>query len=195
MASSPAPSSRVAGWLAATSNPTRTSPVRRGAWVTSNLLCEKPPPPPDGVETELDESGGGGSVVEQLAAHRADPVCASCHDQIDPVGLALERFDGIGAARETYEDGTEIPAGGSLAGVGAFDDVAGLTGILAHQTRAERCFVQKSFTYALGRGTTAEDWPFLADIESRFAAGEHRFEELAVAIALSEPFRTHRGGE
>jgi len=183
----------MAGWLTATSNPTRTSPVRRGKWVLTNLLCEKPPPPPDGVEAELDDTGASGTIAEQLALHRADPVCASCHDQIDPIGLALEPFDGIGADRPTYFDGTAVDPAGNFLGVGAFDDVVDLAGRLATQERTTRCFAQRTFSYALGRHTQAHDWPYFGEVEQKFADGGYTFEELVVAIVLSAPFREHRG--
>lgn len=182
-------------FLTATSNPTRTSPVRRGHWVAANLLCEDPPPPPDGVEQEFDESEGAQTVVEQLAAHRANPACAGCHDQLDPIGIALESFDGVGVFRSNYPDGSSIETAGLLGGVGEFDDLAGLAAGLAAQTRTHRCMVQKAFTYALGRNTRGEDWPFIQPVEERFVRSGHQFAELVVGIVLSEPFRLHRGGE
>lgn len=183
----------TAGFLTGTSNPTRTSPVRRGAWVAGNLLCEQPPPPPDGAEEELDESGDAGTIAEQLAAHRADPVCAACHDLIDPIGLSLEMFDGIGTLRTQYDDGTPIETAGDLPGVGAFDNPVELAAALAADSRVARCMTQKLYTYALARGTTASDWPFIEPIEAGFAASGHRFDALVVDIVLSEPFRMHQG--
>lgn len=181
-----------AGWLTATSTPTRTSPVKRGAWVASHVLCETPPPPPDGVETELEVGEGARSVVEQLAEHRADPACAACHDQLDPIGLALEPFDGVGRARSAYSDGTPIEPEGFLVGVGAIEDAPDLADKLATQERTRRCMVQKTLTYALGRGPAPRDWSTVRDIEQRFAATD-RFTELIVGIVRSAPFRQHRG--
>jgi len=181
-----------AGWLTATSTPTRTSPVRRGAWVAANVICEEPPPPPDGVETELEEGEGARSVPEQLAEHRADPRCAACHDQIDPIGLALEPYDAVGTRRTAYHDGTPIDPSGWLVGVGDFDDASDLAATLATQSRTRRCMVQKTLTYALGRGTTAQDWPAVQAIESRFARTD-RFADLVVGVVLSPAFRKHRG--
>lgn len=181
-----------AGWLTATSTPTRTSPVKRGAWVAAQVLCEDPPPPPDGVETELDEGDGARTVAEQLAEHRADPVCASCHDQIDPIGLAMEPYDGIGAARAAYADGTPIDPAGALVGVGSFSDTSDLARQLAEQARTRRCMVQKTLTWALGRGTRAHDWPDVRAIEARFGP-DGRFSDLVVGVVLSDAFRMHRG--
>ena len=181
-------------FLTATSNPTRTSPVRRGHWVAENLLCEPPPPPPDGVEQEFDESEGAGTVPEQLAAHRANPACAGCHDQLDPIGIALESFDGVGLLRSYYPDGNAIETSGELDGVGKFADVAELAEALSQQQRIHRCMVQKVTTYALGRATRGEDWPFIQPIEAGFVEGGHHFADLVVGIVRSDLFRTHRGG-
>ena len=183
----------TAAFLTLTSNTTRTSPVRRGHWVVSNIMCEKPPPPPDGVEQEFDQSEEADTVPEQLAAHRANPACASCHDQLDPIGIALESFNAVGLSRSAYDDGTPITTAGELPGVGEFKNVAALASALAAQARTHRCMVQKAFTYALGRATQANDWPFIEPVEASFAAGEYQFADLVVGIVLSEPFRTHRG--
>jgi hypothetical protein len=180
-------------FLTATSTTTRTSPVRRGHWVAKHIMCEDPPPPPDGVEQEFDESEGSATVVEQLAAHRADPACASCHDQLDPIGIALENFDGIGAHRTEYSDGSVIDASGNLIGVGSFADIAELSAGLASQPRTHRCMVQKALTYMLGRKLRADDWPFIAPVEQRFVTSGHSFEELMVGIVQSEVFTHHRG--
>ena len=183
----------TAAFLTLTSNTTRTSPVRRGHWVISNIMCEKPPPPPDGVEQEFDQSEGAETVPEQLAAHRANPACASCHDQLDPIGIALESFNAIGLLRSAYEDGTPIETAGALFGVGEFDSVVALASALSSQSRTHRCMVQKAFTYALGRATRANDWPFIEPVEASFVAGGHQFADLVVGIVQSEPFRSHRG--
>jgi hypothetical protein len=185
----------TAAFLTSTSNTTRTSPVRRGHWVVSNIMCEKPPPPPDGVEQDFDKSEGADSIPEQLAAHRANPACASCHDQLDPIGIALEPFDAVGLIRSTYPDGQPIESSGELKGVGKFTSVAELAEALAAQTRTHRCMVQKAFTYALGRTTQANDWPFIEPIEDRFVEGGHQFVDLMIGIVQSDPFRNHKGGE
>ena len=185
----------TAAFLTGTSSTTRTSPVRRGHWVLSNLLCEEPPPPPDGVEQEFDQSEGANTIAEQLAEHRANPACAGCHDQMDPIGIALETFDGIGLFRSAYDDGTPIETSGELPGIGTFTSVAELATALSEQPQTHRCMVQKTYTYALGRTTGADDWPFIAPIEKQFLEADYQFTDLIVGIVQSEPFRTHRGGE
>ena len=181
-------------FLTLSSNPTRTSPVRRGNWVLKNLLCEEAPPPPDGVEQAFDESPDAASIPEQLAAHRANPACASCHDRMDPVGIALESFDAIGAPRTTYPDGTSVETASALTGIGSFDDITELSVALADQEATHRCMVEKTATYALGRTTRAEDWPYLQEVEASFVSGGYTFEALVVALVQSELFRSHRGG-
>ena len=182
-----------AGFLTLSSNPNRTSPVRRGFWVASNILCEEPPPPPDGVEQEFDQTEGADTVAAQLAAHRANPACAGCHDQLDPIGLALEGFDGVGLFRDTYPNGQIIETAGDLVGVGPFGNATELAAALAAQTKTHRCMVQKAFTYALGRGTRGEDWPFIQPVEQAFVASDYRFSDLVIGIVQSDLFRTHRG--
>ena len=146
------------------------------------------------MEQEFDESEGAGTVPEQLAAHRANPACAGCHDQLDPIGIALESFDGVGLLRGYYPDGNAIETSGELDGVGKFADVAELAEALSQQQRIHRCMVQKVTTYALGRATRGEDWPFIQPIEAGFVEGGHRFGDLVVGIVRSDLFRTHRGG-
>ncbi|MFT4623737.1 MAG: hypothetical protein ACI8PZ_002393 [Myxococcota bacterium] len=178
------------GLLAALAYPTRTSPVRRGKWVLSNLLCEAPAPPPPGVEA-LPEDGTAAdlSLREQMEQHRADPVCASCHQVMDPIGFGLEHFDATGAWRDQDALGLPIDASGVLPDGQSFDGLVELSGIVASDRKLPACIVQKTFTYATGRAPTVEDLTYLDVIEDRFASGEHRFSELALGIVLSEPFR------
>jgi hypothetical protein len=170
--------------------PTRTSPVRRGKWVLSNLLCEAPAPPPAGVEAFEDATDTEGLTMrEQLELHRQDPTCASCHVLMDPIGLGMEHFDAIGAHRHTDADGAPIDATGTLPSGESFDGLPELAEILAADRKLPACIVDKTFTYALGRAPTVEDLPHLDTIEHHFVAGDHRFADLAVAIVRSEPFR------
>jgi len=181
------------GLLAALSYPTRTSPVKRGKWVTDNILCESPPPPPAGVEGLLEESLGELSLREQMERHRADPACAGCHTLMDPIGFGLERFDGIGASRDIDDLGFPVDDAGALPGDLTFQGAVELAQLLAVDARVPGCMTEKVFTYALSRPPTAADQPFLREIEQGFINSGHRFSDLATFIALSEPFRTRRG--
>lgn len=181
-----------AGLLTSLSFPKRTSPVKRGQWVMDNLLCEAPPPAPAAVEG-LPEDSEGKSLRERMAQHRTDPACATCHRVMDPIGFSMEKYDAVGAWRDTYQDGSEIETSDSWPGGPEFADAEDLSYALAEDSRVPRCMVQKAFSFALARPAGIEDLPYLNRIETDFAAGEYRFSDLAVAIALSEPFRYRRG--
>ena len=147
-----------------TSNPTRTSPVKRGKWILENILGAPAPPPPPDIPA-LEESGKKiadhtPTMRETLAAHRADPLCASCHDRMDPLGLALENFDAFGVVR-LRDLGQPIDASGRLSTGEAFKDIRDLKHILITNHRDEfyRCLTEKMLTYALGRGMEYYDVP------------------------------------
>ena len=180
----------MGGLLTANSYPTRSSPVKRGRWVLENLMCASPPPPPAGIADsfpDIDESGLSQREIMEL--HRADPVCASCHASMDPIGFSMEHFDGIGAYRDADEGGRPVASDAELPDGTAFDDVRGLSDYLAENPQVHSCLVDKAFTYGLGRGPIQSDAPYLAQIEREFAWSNYRFGELVVAITLSEPFR------
>lgn len=185
----------TAGLLTALSYPTRTSPVKRGKWVLGNLLCEAPPPPPPTVNTNFvdTESEDPGSLREQFEQHRADPVCASCHTLMDPIGFSMEHYDGIGAWRDVDETGAPIDAHGALPDGRAFDDVLDLATLLAEDPKLTRCAVMKTFTFALGRPPHVEDLAAVEAIEADYEAGGRRFSAIVHAIAHSDPFRYKRG--
>ncbi|MEZ4238104.1 MAG: DUF1592 domain-containing protein [Myxococcota bacterium] len=176
-----------AGWLAVAAYPTRTSPVIRGEFVLSQLLCSAPPPPPPNI-TPLAETDDAGSVREQLEAHRANPQCAACHATMDDIGFALENFDALGAWRDA-DHGVPVDTTGEVLGqpVDGPDD---LSAVLAGDARFERCLVEQAFTYALGRQPTPLDAPALDAIQAASADGGWTFRALATAIATSAPFTT-----
>lgn len=182
------------GLLTATSYPTRTSPVKRGKWVLSNLTCESPPPPPPEVEGLPEEEGEGLSIREQMEQHRSDPICASCHTLMDPIGFSFENYDATGAYRTIDETGSPIDSTGELPDGTRFDHVIDLMESLVQSPKVSACITRKAFTYAVGRPPGIEDVPYLEDIEADFVSADHRFEDLAVAIALSQPFRYRGGG-
>lgn len=179
--------------LTVTSYANRTSPVLRGKWLLENLLGAPPPPPPPDVPAlrELDEDGvAPSSVRERMELHRANPVCASCHAQMDPLGFALENFDAIGRWRTTGEGGTLIdatavlPNGDTISGPG---DLARV--FLDQPDLFASTVVEKLLTYALGRGVEYYDAPAVRSIVRRAAASEYRWSSLISGIVTSEPFR------
>jgi hypothetical protein len=177
--------------LTVTSYPNRTSPVLRGKWVMENVLGTPPPPPLPDVPA-LDENAPGlaaRSVRERLAAHRENPICATCHDVMDPLGLALENFDAVGRWR-TVEPGGVIDASGQLADGTAVNGPVSLRHAL--ETRREQfveVIVEKLLTYALGRGVDYRDMPTIRSIVREAEADDFRFSSLILSIAKSTPFR------
>ena len=179
--------------LTVTSHATRTSPVLRGKWVLENILGAPPPPPPDDVPA-LDENAPGEphrSVRERLEQHRANPVCASCHARMDPLGFALEGFDGVGRWREA-DGGALLDTSATLPDGTAFDGPAELRAALAERREAfVRTVAARMLTYALGRGLEAHDQPAVRRIV-REAAPEYRWSSLVLGIAQSVPFTMRR---
>jgi len=176
--------------LMATSYATRTSPVLRGKWVLENLLGSPPPPPPPGVSDLADNTVAANlSVRERLAAHRENAACAICHDQIDPVGLALENFDAVGRWR-TQEQERPVVADGGLAGVGVFTGVDGLEqALLQRPDLFVRTLTEKLLVYGLGRGLQPEDGAAVRQIVRQAAAEDYRFSALVRAIVESVAFQ------
>ncbi len=175
--------------LAVTSNPTRTSPVKRGKWILENLLGEPPPPPlPDVMPLEQQELTG--SLREKMEQHRRDPSCAQCHDLMDPLGFALENFDAIGRWR-TKDSGIDVNASGKLPSGEVFTGAAELRNVLLEKKKDEfvRCVTEKMMIYALGRGLRYEDQCAVNEITRRLEANDYRFSELIFGIVESPPFR------
>jgi hypothetical protein len=180
--------------LTITSNPTRTSPVKRGKWVLEGFLgTPPPPPPPDVPELPNDGKPLTGTLRQQLEQHRANPTCSSCHARMDPIGFGLENFDAIGAFREK-EGEFAIDASGTLVSGETFSSASSLTGILANQKRDAfvRCLAEKMLTYALGRGIERFDRPAIDRIVKETAAGGDRFSALVKAVIVSVPFDLRR---
>jgi len=182
--------------LTLTSNPTRTSPVKRGKWVLENVLGTPPPPPPPNVP-ELEETSAAqlrGTLRQRLEQHRADPLCASCHARMDPIGFAFENFDGVGAWRERDGEYAIDPAGRLASGEG-FQGPAELRRLLVEAKRREflRCLSAKLLTYALGRGLEPSDQCALDDLEQDLVRGEYRFSALVRGVVGSVPFQQRRG--
>ena len=152
-----------------TSNPTRTSPVKRGKWILDNILDAPTPPPPPNVPALEDAAPKDATRVptlrETLAVHREDAMCASCHNRMDPLGLALENFNALGQWRaEEYKQ--KIDPSGQLATGEPFTDIRDLKRILTanHKLEFYRCLTEKLMTYALGRGMEYYDVPTIDKI-------------------------------
>jgi hypothetical protein len=180
-------------FLTLTSNPTRTSPVKRGKWVLEQLLCSPPPPPPPGVNIS-GVDGGGQSVRAKLEAHRAKEPCHSCHALMDPIGLSFENFDGVGAYRTADQFGP-IDATGTLptaAGMVNFNGAMELMPILAKDERLAPCAAEKVLTYAVGRGFTPQDATAVTNVLNATNATGQGLRGLIGSVALSESFRSRR---
>jgi hypothetical protein len=180
--------------LTVTSNPTRTSPVKRGKWILDNILNTPPPPPPPDVP-ELDEQKGElkGSLRQRMEMHRAKPICASCHQRMDPLGFGFENFDGIGAWR-TREGKFPIDPSGVLPNGQAFKGPKELVAILkTKEGEFRRCLAEKMLTYALGRGLESYDRCAVDDICAEAARNGSRFSSLVLAVVKSEPFQKRKG--
>ncbi len=181
--------------LATSSQPIRTSPVIRGYWVLQNLLGVPPPPPPPDVpdlaEQKADPTGNTAapSMREQMERHRADPACAGCHTLMDPIGFALEQFDGIGTWRTTdgpspidpssvMYDGTKIAGPADLRNF-----------LLSYSDQFARTVAEKLLTYAVGRGVEYYDMPIIRKIVREAENDDYRFDTLIVAVVKSDPFQ------
>ena len=180
--------------LTVSSYPTRTSPVLRGKWILENFLNDPPPPPPPGTPN-LNEAAIGttASLRQQLEQHRANPVCASCHARMDPLGFGLDNYDAVGRWRT--EDGKfAIDTTGTLPGGRTFRSPAELKEILKGDRDAfARCLTEKMLTYALGRGLERYDRPAVNLICRRLAASDYRFTRLVLEIVRSLPFEMRHG--
>ncbi len=184
--------------LTVTSNPTRTSPVKRGLWVLDQLLNDPPPPPPPDVpelEEESRETDSPRSLRERMELHREQATCRSCHEVMDPIGFAFERFDAIGRYREMEFD-LPIDASGELPDGTRFVGLEGLVGFLMEDPdRFVRTLAEKMLTYALGRGLEYYDAAAVDRICEEVRAGEYRFSSLVLAIVTSDPFLRRRAKE
>jgi hypothetical protein len=183
--------------LAVTSNPDRTSPVKRGLFLLDNVLGTPPaPPPPDIPALEDATKGREGpppTLRETLALHRSQPLCHSCHNRMDPLGLALENFNALGRFRER-ERGGPIDAAGRLITGEPFSDVRELKEILVRDHRRDyyRCLSEKMLTYALGRGLEDYDVPAVDRLVDRLEREDGRAGALIAGVIESAPFQKRR---
>jgi hypothetical protein len=178
--------------LMATSYPNRTSPVIRGKWILENIFGAPPPPPPPNVP-ELKDERDPRKVLpmrEQLAAHRANPVCAGCHAQMDQLGFSLENFDGIGEWRDVYVSGARVDASAELPDGTKFNGPTELRQVVKkHSDEFLTTMTEKLLIYALGRGLEASDVPAVRKIKRDAARENLRFAALIQGIVTSVPFQ------
>jgi hypothetical protein len=181
--------------LTVTSNPTRTSPVKRGKWVLEQILGTPPPPPPPDVPELKNDSKAisSGSLRQRMEEHRKNPACANCHAKMDAMGFAFENFNAIGAFRSKDGD-FPIDAAGVLPDGRSFKDPAQLKTILKEKKDlVARNLAEKMLTYALGRGLEWYDRRAVDTIVAGAAKGEYKFSALISEIVRSDPFRLRRG--
>ena len=185
-------------FLIVSSNPTRTSPVKRGLYVLENLLGTPPPPAPPDVPalTAAAKQGTNPTMREMMEIHRKDPDCRGCHARMDPIGLGLENFDALGRFRKT-EAGKPIDTAGELVTGEKFADVAALKAILAEKRRPDfyRTLSEKLLTYAIGRGVEYYDSTTIEQLTAHMAKNDGKLIELIHAITNSAPFQLRRGDE
>jgi hypothetical protein len=175
--------------LTVTSYGNHTSVVKRGKWILDNLLASPPPPPPPDVPAlKASEGGHDLNAREQLERHRADPACASCHVKMDPLGLALEQFDAVGAFR-TKDAGRLIDISAVMPDGTEFNGLAGLQAVLlSRKNQFANAFTQRLMTYALGRGIEAYDMPEVRYITRLAEADEYRIRSIIMGIINSKAF-------
>jgi Protein of unknown function (DUF1592)/Protein of unknown function (DUF1588)/Protein of unknown function (DUF1585)/Protein of unknown function (DUF1587)/Protein of unknown function (DUF1595) len=184
--------------MTVTSAAARTAPVTRGKWFLTTFLGVEPPQPPPDVpafkERVVDTAGNTKqpTMKESLELHRISPTCSSCHQIFEPMGIALENFDAVGAWR-TLDEGVPIDATGVLPDGTKVDGVVALRGaLLRYSDQFVRVVTEKLLTYALGRGVEYQDMPMVRSIARDAAANKHRFSSLVMGIVKSDPFQMNQ---
>jgi mono/diheme cytochrome c family protein len=178
--------------LTITSYANRTSPVSRGKWVLENLLSAAPPPPPPDVpalKTEGKDTGKTLTMRDAMIQHRANPACAGCHSRMDPIGFAMENFDGIGRWRDR-DSGNPIDASGVFPGGEKFDGMAGLkAALLSHPEEFVSTITEKLMMYGVGRNVQYYDRPAIRAIIKQAAHNNYTFASLVLGVVQSPPFQ------
>jgi Protein of unknown function (DUF1588)/Protein of unknown function (DUF1592)/Protein of unknown function (DUF1585)/Protein of unknown function (DUF1595)/Protein of unknown function (DUF1587) len=184
-------------FLSVAANVADTSPTRRGKFIREQLMCTPIPPPPPNVNAdEPPDPAAGNCKVDQYLAH-ATGSCATCHDQMDPIGFGLENYDKTGRYRTHDDDKPEcvIPGDGELTGVGTFNGPDQLAQLLLDADVLDACVTQQLYRYALGRELEGDDATFVAAITTSFDDADHRFDELLVALVANPAFGYRREEE
>ena len=180
--------------LAVTSYPHRTSPTIRGKWLLENILAAPVPPPPPDVDTTLEEGPATrtASVRDMLERHRANPVCASCHARMDPIGFTLENFDSLGQWRTTDGDASIDPSGVLLDGTNVNGPAALRAALVAQKEQFVKAVTAKLLMYAVGRELHHYDAPAVRSIVTGATADDHRWSSIILGIVKSTPFQLRR---
>lgn len=175
--------------LTVTSNPSRTSPVKRGKWILDNLLNMPPPPAPPDIP-ELEKEKLVGTLRQRMEQHRTNPACAACHNMMDPLGFALENYDAVGRYRKR-DGGTDIDPSGKMPDGTEFVGAAGLRHLLATERREQfvKALTEKMMTYAVGRGVEYYDKCAVEKILSSAQPYDYRFAYILAGIIESDPFQ------
>ncbi len=184
-----------AAMLTVTSNPTRTSPVKRGKWILENILGSPPPSPPPNVPMLQEDARAvrGGTLRQRMEQHRKDPSCAVCHKEMDALGFALENFDAVGGWR-THEGKFPVDAAAKLPDGRSFNGPRELKAVLrSNKDQFARCLTEKLLTYALGRGLEPYDRRAVDQITGSLPAADYKFSALILGIVHSDPFQKRRG--
>jgi len=177
--------------LTVTSYPNRTSPVLRGKWILENVLGTPPPAPPPNVPTLNDNEPGqeAQSLRARMEAHRRTPTCATCHRVMDPLGFALENFDGVGEWRVKEQGGAVDPIGQLADGTKVDGPVALRQALNKHPDMFVRTVTEKLMTYGLGRGLDYTDMPLVREISREAAQSNYKWSSLVLGIVKSAPFQ------
>jgi hypothetical protein len=183
-----------AGFLSVQAHPDQTSPVLRGKFVRTKLLCQPPPPPPADADITPPDVKEAATARERFSAHlTAGTSCSNCHQLMDPIGLTFENFDAIGQYRDA-ENGKTIDASGAIIGAsdptlaGAFTGVRELAGKLAGSSQVRGCVAANWFRFASGRGDAAPDACSMATLQEAFAASDGDLVEMVVAMTQVDSF-------
>jgi len=177
--------------LTITSQAARTSPVARGKWFLETFLGVSPPDPPPGVEVNIDKKKNSApkSLRDRMEQHRSNPVCASCHQIFEPMGLALENFDAVGKWR-TYDDGAAIDPTGVTTDGTKLDGVKSLRDLTRrYSDQFAEVVTEKLLTYAVGRGMEVQDMPTVRAITRASKAKNYRFSSLVMGVIDSKVFQ------
>jgi len=178
-------------FLARYAQPSFTSPTRRGRFVWEKFLCDQIPDPPPGVDITVppEEEGKPQTMREKLEIHMEEPSCASCHQKVDPIGLAMEHFDAIGKYRAD-DRGLPLDTAGEYSDFGSFAGAADLGLILAEDERATTCFVKNFVRGSMGHLETRGEKEEIEALAERFAADGYSLRGLMVELVTSPAFRT-----